>query len=219
MGDMALYQSSFSQGILTAEKVLDQRVCECCPTDAVAIPGGTLIAYRDRSEKEIRNINVIRIIDGIAQNPITVHEDNWFIPGCPVNGPKIAEKNGKLAIAWFTAPNGEAQVNVSFSNDLGKTFSDPIRVDGGKPQGRVDLEWVNNETLMVNWLEAKDEMSSIVYRKIKNDGKLSDLSVVATLEGGRGIGYPQMELLHNQILFVWTDPLQNKIQSKWIKND
>ena len=108
---------------------------------------------------------------------------------------------------------------MSFSNDLGKTFSDPIRVDGGKPQGRVDLEWVNNETLMVNWLEAKDEMSSIVYRKIKNDGKLSDLSVVATLEGGRGIGYPQMELLHNQILFVWTDPLQNKIQSKWIKND
>ncbi|MEC9050332.1 MAG: hypothetical protein VYD66_06005, partial [Candidatus Neomarinimicrobiota bacterium] len=192
-------------------------VCECCPTSAVQVGKATIVAYRDRLESEIRNINIIRKVNDEWEEPYPVFEDGWEIHGCPVNGPKLAEKNGKVAIAWFTAPEGDSRINVAFSNDLGKTFSDPIRVDNGQSQGRVDLEWQDEKTVVVSWLDTKEEYSTIVYRKIETNGTLSKISYVETLGGGRGIGYPQFELIEDKTLFVWTDPLgKNKIKSRWI---
>ena len=66
-------------------------------------------------------------------------------------------------------------------------------------------------------LEADEEYSSIVYRKIETNGTLSEISYVESLGGGRGIGYPQFELIEDKTLFVWTDPFgKNKIKSRWI---
>jgi len=109
---------------------------------------------------------------------------------------------------------------VAFSNDLGKTFSNPIRVDGGKPQGRVDLQWIDEKTIIATWLEANEENSSIVYRKIGTDGSNFEMNTIETLGGGRGIGYPQMEIVGNHILFLWTNPIEKThIQSKLVINN
>ena len=55
------------------------------------------------------------------------------------------------------------------------------------------------------------------YRKIDTNGTLSKISYVETLGGGRGIGYPQFELMEDKTLFVWTNPLEkNQIISRWI---
>ena len=217
-GDMNLYTTSFDRDFKQRHDIsIDAMVCECCPTTAVQSEKVTIVAYRDRTPSEVRNINILRKVNGEWENPYPVNEDGWIIPGCPVNGPKLAEKNGKVAIAWFTAPDGDAQINVAFSNDLGKTFSNPIRVDAGQPQGRVDLQWIDGKTIIASWLEAKEENSSIVYRKIDTNGILSKISYVETLGGGRGIGYPQFELIEDKTLFVWTDPLgKNQIKSRWI---
>ncbi len=154
---------------------------------------------------------------GKWENPYPVHEDGWMIPGCPVNGPKLAEKDGKIAIAWFTAPEGDSQINVAFSDDSGKSFSSPIRIDAGKPIGRVDIGWLNDESVTVSWLEANDENASLVYRTLGRKGPLSEVMEVETLAGGRGIGYPQFEMLGEKILFLWTDPIEKtQIKSKWI---
>ena len=81
----------------------------------------------------------------------------------------------------------------------------------------MDLEWQDEKTVVVSWLDAKEEYSTIVYRKIDTNGTLSKISYVETLGGGRGIGYPQFELLEDKILFMWTDPLEkNQIKSRWI---
>ena len=217
-GDMNLYTTSFDRDFKQRHDIsIDAMVCECCPTSAIQLGDVTLVAYRDRNEAEVRNINILRKVNGEWENPYPVNEDGWIIPGCPVNGPKLAEKNGKVAITWFTAPEGVSQINVAFSNDLGKTFSDPIRVDAGKPQGRVDLEWLDEKTIIASWLEADEEYSSIVYRKIETNGTLSEISYVESLGGGRGIGYPQFELMEDKTLFVWTNPLEkNQIISRWI---
>ncbi|MBT3180753.1 MAG: exo-alpha-sialidase [Candidatus Marinimicrobia bacterium] len=218
MGDMAVYQTSFINGKLGKETKLDSRVCECCPTSAIQVNNVSIIAYRDRSDSEIRNINIIRNSNGTWEKAFPVFEDNWMIPGCPVNGPKLAEKEGNVAIAWFTAPDGDAQINVAFSNDVGKTFSDPIRVDGGAPQGRVDLVWVNDNTVIASWLESDEDNSSIVYRIINTNGKLSEIMTIETLGGGRGIGYPQMEIVDDKLLFLWTNPLgKSNVKLKWNK--
>lgn len=219
-GNMNLYSTSFDSNFKQNEDIqIDNMVCECCPTSAVQIGNVTLVAYRDRNEAEVRNINILRKVNGNWGKSYSVHDDNWIISGCPVNGPKLTEKDGKVAIAWFTAPEGESQINVAFSSDKGKTFSDPIRVDAGKSQGRVDLQWIDENTVLASWLEADQENSSIVYRKIATNGILSEMTSIETLGGGRGIGYPQMEIAGNQILFLWTNPIgKTRIESKWVNN-
>lgn len=218
MGDMALYQSSLLNGKLAPERILDNRVCECCPTDAVAIPGGTLIAYRDRSEKEIRNINVVRIMDGIAQKPVTVHDDHWFIPGCPVNGPASGVNGNNVAVAWFTSPEKTPQVNVIFSSDGGQTFGEPIRIDDGNPIGRVDVEWINENQIIISWIEETDKGANLYTRNVKLDSSFGEMNLVSEMDAGRGSGYPIMSQFEDALFFTWTNPKKPvKIESCWIK--
>ena len=215
-GNMNLYTTSFDQDLIQNNDILiDAMVCECCPTSAVQIRNVTLVAYRDRSESELRDINILRKVNSIWQDPYAIHDDGWVISGCPVNGPKLAEKDNKVAVAWYTAPHGEPRVNVAFSNNLGESFSSPIRIDSGNSEGRVDITWYNNSAVVVCWLEAQDGDSPLVFRPAAEDGILSPIQEVVTLAGGRGIGYPQMEYLGNELWFLWTDfDKKNVVMSK-----
>jgi len=215
-GNMNLYTTSFDQDLIQNNDIsIDAMVCECCPTSTVQIRDVTLVAYRDRSESELRDINILRKVNSIWQDPYAIHDDGWVISGCPVNGPKLAEKDNKVAVAWYTAPHGEPRVNVAFSNNLGESFSSPIRIDSGSSEGRVDITWYNNSAVVVCWLEAQDGYSTLVFRTVSEDGILSPIQEVVTLAGGRGIGYPQMEYLGNELWFLWTDfDKKNVVMSK-----
>ena len=215
-GNMNLYTTSFDQDLIQNNDIsIDAMVCECCPTSAVQIRDVILVAYRDRSESELRDINILRKVNSIWQDPYPIHDDGWVISGCPVNGPKLAEKDNKVAVAWYTAPHGEPRVNVAFSNNLGESFSSPIRIDSGSSEGRVDITWYNNSAVVVCWLEAQDGYSTLVFRTVSEDGILSPIQDVVTLAGGRGVGYPQMESLGNELWFLWTDfDKKNLIVSK-----
>ena len=48
----------------TSEMPVDLRVCECCPTTAAMTSDGPVVAYRNRSEDEIRDIYVARLENG-----------------------------------------------------------------------------------------------------------------------------------------------------------
>jgi hypothetical protein len=50
---------------------------------------------------------------------------------------------------------------------------------------------------------------------VSEDGTLSPVQDVVTLAGGRGIGYPQMVSLGNELWFLWTDfDKKTRIMSK-----
>ena len=58
-----------------------------------------------------------------------IYNDGWIISGCPVNGPGMAAINDKIGIAWFTAPNGEPQINFITTMDMGISFNKPIKLN------------------------------------------------------------------------------------------
>ena len=78
-----------SNGEVTRRNEIDQLVCDCCQTDMVAVDGGALAVYRNRTENEIRDIAISRydLETGSWSEPRIVAEDGWQINGCPVNGP------------------------------------------------------------------------------------------------------------------------------------
>ena len=66
-GAMGLRAAVFDpNGRQLSETVLDDRVCECCPTAAAETSQGPIVAYRDRSPTEIRDIYVARLVDELV---------------------------------------------------------------------------------------------------------------------------------------------------------
>lgn len=217
-GSMNLYRTTFaSNGGLNWEMQMDDMVCECCPTSATKTANSLLIAYRNRSINEIRDINIIRYSNGIWYEPYAVNNDGWEIAGCPVNGPMLASFGNETAVAWYTSPNSTPSVNVAFSNDEGASFEAPIRVDVSQPIGRVDLVWINDKEVMVSWIETSDMTTNILSRIVSKNGEMLEPRIISEIEPGRVSGYPQMEIVDDQLYFAWTESGNGGgIKSKWV---
>ncbi|MBU2358230.1 MAG: glycoside hydrolase, partial [Alphaproteobacteria bacterium] len=125
---------------LSDDLLLDDRTCTCCQTSAVVTDDGTvLLAYRDRTADEVRDISVVRRVEGTWTDPQPVSGDGWEIDGCPVNGPAIAARGDHAALVWFTGAGGVPAVKMAFSDDRGASFGPARQIDLGGPAGRVDL--------------------------------------------------------------------------------
>ena len=217
-GAMNLYQTTYNDGgKFNLEMQIDDKICECCPTSAVRTENALILAYRDRSDKEIRNINIIRYANDTWYEPYPVNEDGWKIAGCPVNGPMLASHKNKVAIAWYTSPEATPMVNVAFSFNEGESFEMPLRVDQSQPIGRVDLIWLNENEVVVSWIEMAEETTNIVSTIVSMDGVVQQAQIISEIEPGRVSGYPQMEIVDDQLFFAWTESGdEGGIKSKWV---
>src|SRR5687768_4809384 len=95
------YATIDANGNLADETQLDERVCECCQTSAAVTSAGPIAVYRDRSATEVRDIYIVRQVNGSWTSPQPVYADNWQINGCPVNGPSVAADGSRVAVAWL----------------------------------------------------------------------------------------------------------------------
>jgi hypothetical protein len=202
-GDMALWFARFgSDGTQTSEAAVETRVCDCCQTSAAVAGDAALVAYRGRTADEIRDIHVTRYTGGSWSVPTTVHADGWKIQGCPVNGPAISARGDAVAVAWFTAAGGQAQIYAAFSADGGRTFGDRIAVDEGTPTGHVDVELFTDLTAAVSWTALDEGRSRLFVRRLERGGGRSHAVAVADVAGTH---YPRMALGNGELVFVWTE--------------
>ncbi|HEX9704343.1 MAG TPA: sialidase family protein, partial [Gemmatimonadales bacterium] len=204
-GDMTLrFGTVTSRGRLGEEELLDPRTCECCQTALAQTRAGLIAAYRDRSPEEIRDIAIIRRVGGTWTPPVRVAQDNWHYPGCPVNGPALSAASDTVAIAWFTAPGGEPRVFAAFSVDGGATWGAPLRVDDGRPSGRVDVELLGDGSALVTWLEAGGTQAEVRARRVHASGRAARSWRVSESSDARSSGFPRLLRVGDEVLFAWT---------------
>ena len=123
-----------------------------------------------------------------------------------VNGPAIAAQGDQLAVAWFTMANEEPKVQLAFSGDGGAHFSEPIRIDDGDPQGRVDIVWKDKNSVLVSWIEAVDEKGEIRLAKVDRSKIKAPSLKVTDIDLARKSGFPILEQLDEQTyLIAWTE--------------
>jgi len=201
------------EGKKIGEWELDDRVCDCCQTTAALTRNGPVVLYRDRSEEEIRDISIVRLVEGEWTVPASVTKDQWKIAGCPVNGPRSYAIGNKLVLAWFSAPEGKSQVNVVFSEDGGATFGEPVRIDSGNPIGRVDVVLLDEDRAAVSWME-EEKIKMIV---VSNNGEKQPTITIATSSKSRSSGFPQMTKGDDELIFAWTDEKEKSIKVAGIK--
>jgi hypothetical protein len=178
-----------------------------------------VVVFRDRSEKEIRDISALRRTAAGWAKPVAVHADSWEIPGCPVNGPAVAAGAGgrNLAVAWFTAAPPGPRVEVAFSADGGASFGPPVVVDAGHPVGRVDVKLdplasagaagAASAAALVSWVAsaAEGERSAIWLRRVGADGRAGAPFEVPGTRTVRASGFPRMGLAGDRLLLAWVD--------------
>jgi hypothetical protein len=199
------YATIDAAGNLSDEAELDERVCECCQTAATITSAGPIAVYRDRSQTEVRDIYIVRHLNGSWTKPQPVFADNWQINGCPVNGPAIAADGTRVVVAWFTGVANTPHVKVAFSQDGGATFSQPVQVDDGETVGRVDTLLLADGSALVCWLSGNVDRGAIKVRRVRADGSVGPPTVIAQTDISRSSGFPRMVRLGDEVHFAWTE--------------
>ena len=205
-GDMSLRFGSFDRGWKQmAEIPIDLRVCECCPTAVAVTADGPIVAYRDRSPDEVRDIYISRLENGKWTEGVPVHQDAWKINACPVNGPSLSATGRNVAIAWFAAKNDQPRSYAAFSSDSGRTFSAPIRLDDEASLGRVDAELLPDGSAAAAYIEFANQRAEFRLRRVTRDGHRSAPVTISNVAGNRSSGYPRMALHASELVFAWVD--------------
>ncbi|HVS15573.1 MAG TPA: sialidase family protein [Thermoanaerobaculia bacterium] len=217
-GPMGLRTTRLEGGVPRPSTLLDDRVCECCQTDAAFAAGGPVVVYRDRTEDEVRDISLIRRTAEGWSEAVRVGEDGWTIPGCPVNGPAVAARDDLVAVAWFTGANRQPRVKAAVSRDGGATFSAPLVIDGERPTGRVDVVLAGGEA-WITWLGRTGDGTAVMLRPLELDGAepaLGEPRVLSRSSEARSSGFPRMAVSGDRLLIAWVDvESANAIRTSW----
>jgi len=204
-----------SDGTIFNETQLDARTCDCCQTSITMTKNGPMIVFRDRSNKEIRDIYFSQKTGSVWSAPKPVFNDNWKINGCPVNGPKVVSNTVNTITAWFTAAEGEPKVKISFFS--GSTFKEPIVLNDVDAIGRVDVAFINDNEVLVSYMETDDLGTYLRCKKVTKSGEVSKAITVTKINSGRSTGVPQLEIMNGFAYMVWTVSVEDKNQLKVVK--
>jgi hypothetical protein len=188
-------------GRLGAEVEVDPRVCECCQVAMTRSAAGLIAAYRDRSDSEVRDIAVVRQVNGRWTAPSVIAPDGWEIRACPVNGPALAADGHDVALAWYTSAGAEARVYAVLSDDGGATFGPRIRLDLGNTMGRVHVAALGQGAFAAAWLDRQGAGDAVWrVRRIERGGRLGPARTVASVSAVRLAGFPRLARAGDDLL-------------------
>jgi len=195
-----------ASGAHVAHGVVDGDTCSCCPTAVGLTAAGPIAAYRDHEPGEIRDIAIVRVVNGAWTSPTLVHRDGWTINGCPTNGPALAADGARVAVAWFTAAGDVPRVKVAFSADNGATFDPPVQVDGAGSVGRPAVVMVRDGSAVVAWLASTGAGTGdgeLRLRRVSRQGTVGPVVVAGAASPGRLSGMPQVVQVGESLLVAW----------------
>lgn len=206
-GSMALAFGSLERsGRVLGDEVLDPKACDCCQTALARTSEGLIAVYRDRSDDEVRDIAVMRQVNGRWTSPVRVAEDGWVYRACPVNGPAVAAFGREVAVAWYTGANESPRVNLAWSANAGASFARPIRVDDGSPLGRAEVKLAADGSALVVWLEQVRDGAEWRVKRVTRDGRVADRWTIGTAPATRVAGFARAAVLAGELFVAWTAP-------------
>jgi hypothetical protein len=201
-----------AEGKVVKEEALDTDVCGCCPTSIVKTARGLLVAYRDHTPQDIRDISVLRFENGKWSAPKNINPDNWKLNACPTNAAAAAAKGDRVAIAWYTGAQNSPRQQIVFSSDSGTTFTKPVVLNSSRSFGYTSIA-LDDQGAVVSWLEQIGDNACIMARRISAAGVPGQLIQVA--QGSRkSLGYPRILQAGNDTWVAWADSTRDaKIQT------
>jgi hypothetical protein len=192
-----------SEGAVVKEEDLDKDVCACCPTAIVKTARGLLVAYRDHTPEDIRDISTIRFENGRWTSSKNLNPDKWKLDACPTNAAAVAASGNRVAISWFTAAQESPRTQAVLSTDGGVTFGKPVQVSTGRSFGYTSIALAGSGDAIVSWLEQGGPDARILVRSVTPAGIAGSVTQVA--QGTRrSLGYPKILQAGDETWVAWT---------------
>lgn len=217
-GSMALYTALIDENGKSFQEIsLDERVCDCCQTDAVSTKNGIVAVYRDRSEDEIRDIGIVHIDEYGRFSKNMVHEDGWKISGCPVNGPSIDASGSNVLVAWYTEADSIPKTYLAHSEDFGESFESRIEIPSEYTLGRTDVKFINESLALVTYLDKYDGNTWIMggwYDTHKKE--LVKQQPMVRTNASRGSGFPRIVQNDGGLVMTYTHIEEDASQVKTV---
>jgi BNR repeat-like domain len=186
------------------EEELDNDVCSCCPTSVVKTAKGLLVAYRDHTSQDIRDIAILRLESGRWSNSKILYADKWQINACPVNAASAAAQGNRVAVAWYTEADDKPRVQAAFSSDAGATWSKPVVLSTGDTQGYASTALNADGSALVSWIEEGPNTARVLVRAVSPSGAPAPVLKIA--EGSRqSLGYPKLMHSASETWIAWGD--------------
>ena len=205
---MTLRSTSYNiNGEILMDKLIDDRVCDCCQTDLEITQNNIPITvYRDRSENETRDIYYSFFKDSFWSVPAVVNNDKWIISGCPVNGPAISTFKNSSSVVWYTEEEGDSKLKIAFSENIINGFNDPILINANDPVGRVDIEMISETSSLISYMDIVDGKAYIKVQKIDNITGNNKFIIIEEISNTRASGFPKINIIDNdKTIITWTD--------------
>ena len=206
-----------AKGQAIQEERLEPDVCNCCPTAVVRTAKGLLVAYRDRTKDDIRDISVLRFENGKWSQPKNVHADNWKLNACPTNAAAVAARGDRVALSWYTGAQNSPRVQAIFSSDGGATFGKPVVVSTGHAYGYTSIALAEDGAALVSWLQqGENNAARVLARAVTSAGAAGP--VVQLAQGGRmALGYPRVVSAGTETWIAWGDPKASRVDTALLK--
>lgn len=206
-----------SKGKISNRQLVDNKVCECCQTDVVLADCGPIAVYRNRSDKEFRDIYYVRYLNDDWTDPRPLDTISWKINGCPVNGPRIAAKNNIVVATWFTKSDTVPMTRMAISDNCGQSFGDPITIhEGNEVMGRLDIGISENEIVVSSMLQAQ-KVAQVNIDLFSLDGSLVDSYLVGETSMVRKSGFPRLVVSDKDISISYLDVENDRVILKSLK--
>jgi len=208
-GKMGLLTAILEGNEIKGERILDQNVCTCCPTSAVQLTDGPMVVYRDRSSEEIRDFSFVTDLEQGWSEPEKIAEDNWLMPGCPVNGSSIASSGDLVAISRFTVIQGKPQVILQIYKQGQPNVRKNLVLDKNAPIGRCSTV-CSKDAIYTIWIGKDKKQTVLRMAEVSPDGKIRRQEILSSIDAVFSSGMPRSVLSGGHVWVSWTD--SNRIQ-------
>ncbi|MDB4690987.1 hypothetical protein OAH23_11265 [Verrucomicrobia bacterium] len=203
-GKMALHTAILEGNEIKEERTLDQNVCTCCPTSAIQLTDGPMVVYRDRSAEEIRDFSFVTDLEQGWSAPEKIAEDNWLMPGCPVNGASIASSGDLVAISRFTVIQGKPQVILQIYKQEQSDVRKDLVLDKNAPIGRCSTV-CTKDAIYTIWIGKEKKQTVLRMAEVSPNGNVRRQEILCTIDASFSSGMPRSILSGDHVWVSWTD--------------
>lgn len=145
--------------------------CECCRIAmAIDTDGYPVIAWRHIYDTNIRDHALVKLDGKMA--PVRLSHENWNTASCPHHGPSLSiAADGIYHATWFNNAPERHGLFYAYSNDQGKTFSNPLNFGNFEAQPAHPYVLSLGSRVYLVWKEFDGESTGILGMHSDDGGK------------------------------------------------
>jgi hypothetical protein len=202
-GGTLFFGSALPTGRLTAPaSKLADGLCECCrPALAFDAHGDPVLFARMIFPDNTRDHAMLQIQPPAVRRAVI---DRWRIDACPMQGPALSiDGMNRYHLVWFTQGEKRRGLFYAYSDDAGRSFSEPLAV--GNPAAHARRATVTSRAgkVAIAWLETEGDGTRL--KAMLSDDRGQSWSGPREMAHATGsVDYPELLVSGERIVVSWS---------------